>query len=373
MTTPTSRSPTKTFPSSVVSLKFTSKDLVILTLSEVEGEGPAFSDANELPTHHTNSTAILHPFMRSTDLLIALCFVTLCAHAAAQHHGAGTSPPTAPVGRAAAATAQPILPASSGMGALQFVSVNYGVPAPQSLTRQLQTEDERTRAASLSAIGAPPQYLQHGHVPYPHSVQLDFVALSSSDELDAIITVELDQHLVSAILLPDDSGNWKRIATVTYSTAFLDPATTPATFLRLARSMIEKQHYRAVFHATTASPNGDFTEYEAHLRILNNRAVIIMSFASNARLCNVPTAKGHTQAGCELTRRWLQADPGDDHRFTLITGTGHIGTSDEASPFARANVFQMSHLRNFSCQPFIFSDASLHYEPTANPSPCLTK
>jgi hypothetical protein len=78
------------------------------------------------------------------------------------------------------------------MGALQFISVNYGVPAPQALTRQLEADDERTRGASLAAIGAPSQYLQHGHIPFPHSVQLDFVALGTTNDMDAILTVELE-------------------------------------------------------------------------------------------------------------------------------------------------------------------------------------
>jgi hypothetical protein len=123
-------------------------------------------------------------------LLVALC---VPATATAQRHSAGASPPTAPA-RIAPKTSAPILPVSSGMGALQFISVNYGVPAPQALTRQLEADDERTRGASLAAIGAPSQYLQHGHIPFPHSVQLDFVALGTTNDMDAILTVELDQR-----------------------------------------------------------------------------------------------------------------------------------------------------------------------------------
>jgi hypothetical protein len=47
----------------------------------------------------------------------------------------------------------------------------------------------------------------------PRSIQLEFVALGTDDDLDALLTVELDQHIVTAILIPDDS-NWRRIATV---------------------------------------------------------------------------------------------------------------------------------------------------------------
>jgi hypothetical protein len=123
--------------------------------------------------------------------------------------------------------------------------VNYGVPAPQSLARQLEAEDDRTRSASLAAIGAPGQYLQRGHIPFAHSIQLDFVALGNTDELDAILTVELDQHLVSAILMPDN-GNWKRIATMVFPTPFFDPTTNPGTFMRTARSFSQPNHYLAI-------------------------------------------------------------------------------------------------------------------------------
>jgi hypothetical protein len=276
------------------------------------------------------------------------------------------------------------------MGALQFTSVDYGVPAPQSLTRQLQTDDDRTRAASLSAIGAPGQYLVRGHIPYPHSVQLDFVALGSTDELDAILTVELDQHMVSAILLPED-GNWRRIATVIYPTAFADPTTTPSTFLRIARSLMQHERYRAIYHATSATPGGDFTENEAHLRILNNRAVIVISFASDARVCDArpgdtrpsdgrpgdsrpgDSRPGDSKPGqaCELTHRWLQPDPTDpQHRFTLVTASGRLSPREAADPLVASHTFLLAHLRSFSCQPFAYSDASQRYEPTANSKPC---
>src|SRR5471032_696650 len=92
--------------------------------------------------------------------------LTICAPAIvfAQKHTGGSSPPTAPPQKAVAST-QPVVPVSSGMGAMQFSAVNYGVPAPQSLARQLEAEDDRTRSASLAAIGAPAQYLQRGHIP----------------------------------------------------------------------------------------------------------------------------------------------------------------------------------------------------------------
>jgi len=259
----------------------------------------------------------------------------------------------------------PVVPASSGMGALQFLSVNYGVPAPQSITRQLQADDERTRASSLSALGAPGQYLTHGHIPYPHSVNLSFVALGSSDELDAILTVELDQHLVSAILVPQD-GDWHRVATVVFSTAFSDPATMPSTFVRAERSLVEHTHYNAVFRGVTNAPNGDFAENQAVLRVMNGKATVAISFVDSARACD--TSKART--GCDLTRRWLQNEPPDDHHVVLVTATGHLSAREAADPLANSNQFQMAHLRSFSCQPFVFSDGSQHFEATANPAPC---
>jgi hypothetical protein len=306
--------------------------------------------------------------MRPTLSLFAVAAVALCAQttAVAQRHSGGSSPPTAPpVSRSGP---QPIVPVSTGLGALQFVAVNYGVPAPQTLTRQLVADDDRTRAASLSAIGAPGQYLVHGHIPYPHSIQLNFAPLGNSDELDAILTVELDQHIVSAILFPQD-GSWHRVATVLYATPFSDPTTTPATFLRLDRSLMEQQRYRAVFHALTPLPRGDFAENEADLRVLNSRAVITMSFVNRARAC----ATG-THPGCDILRRWTQSDPADPaHRVVLVTATGHLSPHDLSGPLAASAQFQDVHLRSFSCQPFVFSDASSRYEPVANSAPCAVR
>jgi len=287
----------------------------------------------------------------------------------AQRHNGLSSPPTAPRRHTTSPANQTIIPVSSGMGALEFVTVNYGVPAPQSLTRQLEADDDRTRAASLSAIGAPAQYLVRGHIPYPHTTQLDLVALGPTDELDAILTVELDQHIVSAIMVPQ-GDNWHRVATVIDPTPFSDPRSTPATFLRIARSLIQHERYRAIYRAVTTAPNGDFTENEAQLRVLNNKAVVLISFASNERTCE--TAPRHL--GCALTRRWLQPDPDDPgHRFILVTATGRLTPHEAAEPLADATTFQQAHLRSFSCQPYIYMDNSQHYEPTANSTPCPLK
>jgi hypothetical protein len=311
------------------------------------------------------------PMLRRLALALATSIVAssvMATSALAQRHSGGSSPPTAPHAAQHPAPPAIIEPVSSGLGALQFMPVSYGVPAPQSLTRQLQADDDRTRTASLSAIGAPAQYLVHGHVPYPHSVQLDFVDLGSTDELDAILTVELDQHIVSAILVPED-GNWHRIATVLYQTAFADPSTSPSTFLRIDRSLLQKEHYRAVFHAITSGTNGDYTENEAHLRILNGHAIVTLSFASNARSCDTT----HKFGGCELTHRWLQPDTSDPaHRFLMVTGTGRLTSRESNDPLAGSLTFQLAHLRTFTCQPFIFSDSALRYQPTANPAPCAT-
>jgi hypothetical protein len=303
--------------------------------------------------------------MRVSVLYTAVAIATLCAQgtALAQRHDGGSSPPTAPPPKP---LVQPIAPLGSGLGALQFTSSNVAVSAPQSLIRQLQVNDERTRTAALAAIGVPGQYLVHGHVAYPHSVHLDMVALSSTDELDAILTVELDQQIVSAILAPENE-EWHRVGTMAFATAFADPSTTPSTFLRTDRSLLEPRRYTAIFHASVADSNGGFTENEAQLRIQNNRAVITLSFASAERSCDA-----QHQHPCEVVERWLQADSTDpEHRFLLVTATGHVRSEDPGDPIATAETYETAHLRTFLCQPLTFSESAFHFEPTANPTPCV--
>jgi hypothetical protein len=298
---------------------------------------------------------------------VALCLAGSSAHA--QKHTGGSSPPTAPPPKTTVPQ-QPIVPVSAGMGSLQFVAVNYGVPAPQSLTRQLEADDDRTRSAALAAIGAPGQYLQRGHIPYAHSIQLDFVALGNTDELDAILTAELDQHLVSAILMPDE-GNWRRVGTIVFPTPFFDTITTPATFLRTARSFTQSGRYRAIYHAYVPGTNGDYVENEAHLRILNGHAVVTISFVSSSRNCEVPTSGKNSKPGCDVTQRWLQADPTDPtRRYILVTATGRLSEKEANDPLGKARTFQTAHLRSFSCQPYLFSDTTQHYEPTAASGAC---
>jgi hypothetical protein len=315
--------------------------------------------------------------MRRRHIILVL---TLAAPALlAQKHGGRSAPPTAPPPTVVAPA--PIVPASNGLGAIQFVQVNYGVPAPQSLTRQLQFDDDRTRAAALSAIGAPNQYLQHGHIPMPRAIALDLVPIGTTDDLDALLTVELDQHLVTAVLVPVD-GNWRRVASLVYATPFDNGTITPTTWLRTARSMIQKDRYRAIFHASTGSLNGNFTENEAHLRIVNGKPIITISFESTARECTViaPAPPGKSvprstvKPGCDITQRWFQPDPADPlKKFEMVTGTGHISPKDALNPLASSRTILLSQLRSFTCQPFLYSEATQHYEPTAPDAPCRNK
>jgi hypothetical protein len=295
---------------------------------------------------------------------LALCAAVFTPVAHAQRHNGLSSPPTPPPQKPGANT-QTIVPVSSGLGSLQVALVDYGVPAPQSLTRQLQADDDRTRIAALSALGTPGQYLSRGRVPFPHSIQLELIPLGLTDELDAVLTIELDQHLISAILVPE-GDSWHRIATVIYATPFSDPSTTPATFLRLTRSLMQHERYRAVYRATQSAANGDFTENEAHLRVLNNKLTTLISFVSSARACNNPK-----HPGCDLTRRWLQPDPADPTQHSLlVTATGHLSPHEATDLLAASEVFQVAHLHTFACQPYAFSETTQRYEPTANSGPC---
>jgi hypothetical protein len=307
--------------------------------------------------------------MRSFLSVTAAVFGLSCAlgTASAQRHDLGSSPPTAPPRKPIVAP-QPIIPnlVNVGLGPIQFVTVNSPICAPQALASQLQSSDDRMRTSALAEIGAPSQYLVRGHIPFAHSVRLDFVALGNTPELDAILTVEFDKDIVSTVLMPQDDV-WRRIATLSYSTPFGDPTTTPSTFLRTSRSLLENQHYTAVFHAIANGTNGDFTETEAHLRILSGHAVITVSFPSTERSCD-PTH----QHPCDFTERWFQPDITDPaHNFLLVTATGHVKPNESGDPIARSEAFETAHLRTFTCQPFAFSDVTQHFESTATSVPCI--
>ncbi len=327
--------------------------------------------------------------MRSLVLILAFIAPALLA----QRHGWRSAPPTAPLVPAA-----PQVAVSSGLGAIQFVPANYGVPAPQTIARQLRYDDDRTRAAALADIGSPGQYLQHGHIPTPRSIDLQFLPLGNTAELDALLTAELDQHIVTAVLIPVEGG-WRRIATLTFATPFEDASTTPTTWIRTARSLVKKDRYRAIFHASFGSMGGsmggptsdgasgttpaNFAENEAHLRIVNDKAVITLSFESTARECTPatpPAAASKTlprragNSGCTVLQRWFQPDPAEspDH-FELITATGHMSLTQSEDPLANSRTMLLSHLRTFTCQPFIFSETTQHYEPSAPNGPCRAK
>ncbi|HEX4156244.1 MAG TPA: hypothetical protein VHY48_11580 [Acidobacteriaceae bacterium] len=305
-------------------------------------------------------------------LTLLLALAAAITPACAQRHSGITSPPTAPTPAPPPAPPAPIVAVSSGLGPLQFTQANSAEPAPESLARQLQAEDNLVRSAALSAIGTPAAYINREPVPTPHSVQVTYVALGNTGELDAILTAELDLHIVSAILVPSGPA-WHRIATVTYATTFADPATNLGTFLRIDRSLIGPDHYTAIFHGVSLTPDGDLTEHEAHLNVINGHAVITISFVSRERTCETAHLQPKTpHADCEVTERWLQPEPteGDDHAI-LISAKGRVGAHDAVDPISRTRLFNFSGARTYECQPFLFSDQTSHYEPTANSAACF--
>lgn len=285
----------------------------------------------------------------------------------AQRHDVGSSPPTAPPPKQTVVPPAIVPdPLNSGLGALQFSVASAPVSAPELLSVQLQSSNDRIRTAALAAIGAPAQYAVPGRVAFPHSVHLDFLALGNSYAFDALLTVELDQHIVTAVLAPEDQ-EWHRLATASYATPFSDPSMTPATFLRANRSTRQPQFYTATFHTHTMGSNGDFADTEVHLRILGGRAVITMSFASAERTCD-PTH----QKPCDFTERWIQpgtTDPKDE--VMLVTAAGHVRSGDAGETVAHAENYEAAHLRTFTCQPFLFSDETLRFDAVSDAVPCF--
>ena len=306
-------------------------------------------------------------------LPLMLALAAAAVPACAQRHSGITSPPTAPPPpQVAPPPPAPIVAVSSGMGPLQFVQANAPEPAPEALIAQLQAEDDRIRAAALSAIGAPTSYVSREHAPVPHSMQINYVALGNSGELDAILTVELDLHLVSAIMVPSGSA-WRRVGTITYATNFADPTTNLGTFLHTVRSLIGPDHYTAIFHGISLTPDGDLTEHEAHLNVLNGHAAIAISFVSAERVCETAHLQAHTPHGdCDLVERWLQGEPAlGNGAAILVTATGRVGAHEAIDPVSRMRLFDFARTRNYECQPFQFNDETSHYEPTANSAPCF--
>ncbi len=75
-----------------------------------------------------------------------------------------------------------------------------------------------------------------------------------------------------------------------------------------------------------------------------------------------------------MLRRWLQPDSTDPlKQFTLVTATGRLSYKEATSPLSGSADFDTTHLRSFACQPFVFSDSTMHFEPTAASAPCPLK
>lgn len=294
------------------------------------------------------------------------------APAGAQRHSHGAAPPTAPptpVRSPAAAAPPPVAVFSSSLGPIQFTASNLGTAAPQSLTRQLSADDERTRSSALTALGAPSQYIARGRVPFPRTVQLELLPLSNYSEIDALVTAELEHHLVTAVLTPAN-GEWRRVATVVTSIAPGDPVNTPSTFVSTGRLAANARRYEVVFRVRQPGSDGSLMENEAHLVLLGGRAVISANFVGESLQCSPAGSPGGHTTGCGITFRWLQPPAATGEQPMLVTATGALNGKDAAGILAGSREFALTHARSFTCQPLSWTDATARFEAAGAPSAC---
>ena len=221
-TTQTRASPTKTSPSSPLPVSHRSRESVCAT------------------AHSPFALALALP-----GTAAAQCALT-AAHA--QRHGARSSPATAPAsGRNRRLRRPRSSPSAAGLGAIQFVAGQLrcaraaGPHPPAALRRR---PHPRRRALRHRRAG---QYLQHGHIPMPRAIELELVnAIQQRRSRRAAYRRARPAHRHRR---HDPAG--RQLApyrhTCIYPTPFYDPTTTPSTWLRTARSLVQADRYRAIF------------------------------------------------------------------------------------------------------------------------------
>jgi hypothetical protein len=55
----------------------------------------------------------------------------------------------------------------------------------------------------------------------------------------------------------------------------------------------------------------------------------------------------------------------------MVIATGRVTQHEAFDPVSRQHLYDVARNRAYMCQPYLFSEETSHYDPTANPTPCF--
>lgn len=241
-------------------------------------------------------------------------------------------------------------------------------PSPESLVKNLRSQNEDLRSEAFLLLGASAQADTEvtDTSGISNQVQLRYADLGADNAEHAIVAVSVGNWLYGAVAA-QTNGSWTRIANF-FCWCKYESGDLLGEFIQVKDG---PRHGSELVLRTSGGGTGTYEQTEAHFRYHRGELRLVFSFVSRRRTCN-PTAPGPLT--CQAERRWFYPQ-----NFDLIPGGVLVETHLSFSPLGEAEAewaireLELRHSKNLSCKPYRWNEAKFLYERFAGPTPCKPK
>jgi hypothetical protein len=246
------------------------------------------------------------------------------------------------------------------LGSLIFDRTEVVSPAPESLVKDLRSEDDARLTKALGLLGIPQRQLPSA-AEIPEEVQLRYAALGTDQTEQAIISVNMPPMLFGAVVARKKDG-WRRIASFSCWCKY-ESDDLLGDFVKVDSGT----RTELVLHASGGG-TGIYSQTEARFRYYRGELKLVFSFISNQRECD-PTAPGPYK--CRVERRWFYQTDWDSVAGAVLVESSFSFPAD-AVPEAEWAVsdLELRNVKAFSCKKFKWERHKFAYEQLGSASPC---
>jgi hypothetical protein len=238
-------------------------------------------------------------------------------------------------------------------------------PSPESLVKNLRSQNEELRSEAFLLLGTPAQADTDvtDTSGISDQVQLRYAALGANNAEHAIVAVSVGNRLYGAVAA-QTNGSWTRIANFSCWCKY-ESGDLLEQFIQVKDG--PGRGSELVLRASGGG-TGIYEQTEAHFRYYRGELRLVFSFVSRRRACD-PTAPGPYT--CQVERRWFYPQNFDSIPGGVLVET-HLSflPGSEAEAQGEIRELELRHSKNLSCKPYRWNQAKFVYELFSGPTPC---
>ena len=157
--------------------------------------------------------------------------------------------------------------------------------SPESLVRDLRSDDDATRSKALIAFGYPKDQIQDD-VPKPDEIELRYSAIGDDATLDSIVAIDLMGDLAYVAIAVPSAGHWQRVGVFHCWCKYENDPLHPFVDVHLAASRTTPGSELVL--RPSGGGTGIYGRDEVHFRIHDGAIRNVMSFEGFLRSCFGP-------------------------------------------------------------------------------------